>query len=209
MPRATEVKSQYRDHMSWRYYDMVNTQRVLHIDGWIRQDENDVLYFVFRKAKAGHVVLEVIWLRVDYTAEGYVLTPCHPLPKKLMEREIGTPWARKYAPYLNKLHMRYIAPIARLPVAGFSEPPSVRLHYVWSDPSVNNPMEGITNLYGMSSRGQIAPIPAPVREPVMVPQPRPKMDKRARSILRTLDRLLQPDLYAQPVGRSGKPIKYE
>lgn len=181
-PRAATL----RDGIPWRAYDAIVRRTCYHLDAWVMQATDDSLYLVLEARVGGTLLVD----RRTYRLAPDGLTPCEDI-RDGIARHIDSPWARRNAPWLNALHWRYVQPVLRIPREGFKGHTSVKLHYVWSDKACDDPCEGMTNLYaetGRAARDGYMHTGAPIS--VATPDA-PAWDKRERSVLRTLDKLLK------------------
>jgi len=171
-------------------YDRLYGRKVFHIDAWLWQMPDDVLYLVVESRAGGQQVLERTVYRVGQSQGIVPVTDSEP-EREGIARHIDSPWARKYAPWLNSLHWATIQPTLRIPRAGFKGHVSVRLHYVWTDPALDDPMRGLENLYAITGRKE-----RDAGQRIHLPSYGTVIDAPAwsaadRSMLRTLQKLLQ------------------
>lgn len=177
----------HRQNVPWRVYDAINRRNCLHIDAWCVQDRDNTLYFVIEERVGGHDVLSARIWRVDNRKElvrvgegvrntTYALNIC-------IKRHVDSPWAKRNAPWLDAIHREIIQPQLRLPRVGFKAPHSIALHYVWTNPAIDDPMEGLPNYHPLAPAR--SPMPSDDADTAQ------RLPPRERSILRTLDKLLR------------------
>lgn len=192
MSVSREVKTMVlRENLSTFIQDQISPLHCYHFDAWLYQTKNNNLYFVIMGRRGGRrahgsvafqVTREGI-TQVDSAQIGYIATQGE-------ARQIGSPWQRKYAPWLRDIHWP-IHRLARLDRTGhgFKGPPSVKLWYIYQDTRIDDPLEGIENLYAVTGRQSVTAPPGPLTAPVG--RPRSPWSKADRSVLRTLDKLLK------------------
>lgn len=177
-----------RADVPWRVYDAIVRKSCLHVDAWFYQMPDDELYFVLRVARAGHEVLAVSTFHAS--AAGLVpVANIADIERTGMARHIDSAWGRKYAPWANGLHHTQIMPIIHQPVTGYKGHRSIRLHYVWTDAKLDDPMQGIENLYGFTGRQGRDDRYGRTKEGVRAAATSP-WSAADRSMLRTLQKLL-------------------
>lgn len=196
MPDRTRERTAIRRaHVPWSAYDAILRRTCLHIDAWLYQLPDDTLYFVLLASAGGVQDIGT----TTYRAEPGALIPVANIPdieRVGLARQVGSPWARRNAPWLNALHWTHLQPMVREPHSEFKGHRSVLLHYVWSDARVDDPMAGLDNTYVGSGRHEraLARMSDERREAEAARAVRvqdSKLDARERSIMRTLDKLLK------------------
>lgn len=182
---------EHRQHVPWRVYDYINRRTCLHVDGWLIRDDasvgGDGWIFILHMTAGGQQKLNTITFNVD--AFGTVTRVDNPsyIPSRRSEFMLGEP-------ILERVHWQYIVPLVHTRAPGFTPPNSVILHYVWIDPRIVEPTDGIVNYYDSTARAErdakrrIRPLPE--MTPAVTP-PAPRLSARDRSVLRTLDKLLK------------------
>lgn len=178
-----------RKDVPWRVYDVIANRHVLHIDAWFVQDGDDQLYFIIQTRAGGWDVVSSDVFRATPGVLQRVTVPAGELLQRGLLRHVDNPWSRRHAPWANALHWRYIVPQLHIPREGFKRFMSVRLHYVYSNPAVSDPCEGLYNGYGATARA--ARFGDNLRPNVPPPEDAtPRLSARERSIMRTLQKLL-------------------
>lgn len=188
--RTRERAAVYRRHVPWRVYDQIVRRTCLHVDGWLYQMPDDQLYFVFITTRGGTKPLA----HTMYRAEPGALTPVAysaSIHRDGLTRHIDSPWARKHAPWLNRLYWRDIYPTLRQPVEGFKGHRSIVLRFVYTSPALDDPMAGIENLYSVTGRRTRDDAQMLHGAPELATRPRSPWNAAERSMLRTLDKLLK------------------
>lgn len=190
MATHTRVNTtQYRTNVTWRVYAAIVRRTCYHVDAWIIQAADDALYLVMEGRAGG---LQLVTRRVYACAPGS-LTP-YESDVEGVTRHIDSPWARRYAPWLNTLHWELIQPVLRIQREGFKGHVSVKLHYVHSDHAHDDPTEGFTNLYDATPRAARDAARMKVQQHrAAYPAVTSAWNATERSVLRTLDKLIKPN----------------
>lgn len=193
-------RSALRNHVSTRIYNTINRRDCWHLDAWLIQDHNDCLFFVLESRRGGWEVLSRIAIRVH--DDGTTQIQDLQLGGRIdgIQRHLNDPWASRtiHREALERVHWQLIQPSLRREREGFRFPYSVMLHYLWTDPSVTEPFDGIHNLYEATGRAEHHRRMTK-GEPDARPLPGTDTSRREaspfgahdRSILRTLDKLLR------------------
>lgn len=174
----------YRQGVSTYVHDQLYLRKVIHLDAFIWQTPDDNLYLVLETREGGQSLLARAVFRIERDYLANVLETLVP-ERSGIARYINSPWTRRHAPWLAEIHTRYVSPeIARLRAS--APRLSVRLWYVWNDPRIDEPCDGIENLYSVTGYATHAPIvDRPTRNKAST------WNARERSLLRTLDKLLK------------------
>ena len=182
-----------RPNVAWRVYDIIARQSCLHIDAWLFEEGNGALYFVTETRRGGKALIAQRVLRA--TANGLI-----PIERgdqaalnfsAMMPRHINGAWAARNAPWLGTLHRDVLLPGFNAPVDGFTGYRSIALHYVWTDPRVSDPFEGVKNYYSATGYAARHGMPEPVSDPAPVQRQRSPWGRGERSLLRTLDKVIK------------------
>ncbi len=183
-----------RKNVPWRIYDLINRRDCIHFDAWIL-DHDGVLYFRLQKRIGGRVLDGTVMYRAE--PWGVVLVDHTKLDlTQMRERKIGTQWAKANAPWLDKLHRDHIQPMLHEPLPEAKGYRSIRLHYVFHNRFVPDPLDGIRNYYGETKRaamhGRTDPTPVnPWDGREDEAKPRSPWSAKQRAILRTLDKVIK------------------
>lgn len=198
MPTTPRNRLPLRTHVSALIYDRINNRRCLHRDLWLVQDEDDILFIIVEERAAGQELLNRVIYRVVGRAPNLeLLRHVGPEPRNAIQRQINSPWALKqYGNALVQLHDRAIQPALRQRPERMPLPPSVVCWYVWIDPTLSEPTDGVHNYYEGSAREAAGDRRS--KRPRQIdgryigpPADQPKLSARDRSVLRTLDKLLK------------------
>jgi len=185
-----------RANVPQRIYDWINTRKCMHVDAWLYQMPDDMLYFVVIGSVAGRVKNAThrrVWRIDPFGIYPYQFST--DIAARGLPRRLGGPWARKHIPWANAYH-KYIRQAAWEMCAPFVRR-SIVLHYVYTKPKLDDPLEGIENTYATSSRAaRDAVHGTSVRDARRIAAINGTSDKspwtaRERSILRTLDKILR------------------
>lgn len=192
---------QYGNRMPHRQYvngtiqDKIYKKSILHIDAWMYQLKDDNLYLVLETRKAGVELTEALLFRL-HPGEIVPVAWSGDIHATGLTRHCDSPWARKHAPWLRALHDDRIRAEMRMPREGYASL-SVKLHYVYTDRTLDDPLAGISNAYATTGRAirdaalhtpLAALMNASIRPPVRANS---AWTAKERSILRTLDKLLK------------------
>lgn len=194
---AVRNKLPMRSNVPARVYDMINRRDCLHIDAWLYQDGDDTLYFVIRTSGGGQQVLQI----KAWRAQPNTLTPVTynaDVFARMIKRQIDSPWARRYYPWLDQLYKTQIQPWLWEPAQGFRGHRSIALWFVHSDPRVCDPFAGADNTYQDTARAaRDAAMMANPPQPDMTPKPSDGVaivgggyTAQERSIMRSLGKVL-------------------
>lgn len=195
-------KRQYGNNMPHRQgvttylQDLINRKVVHHFDAWLYQMPDDVLYFLIETRAGGEQLLTRNVFRAC-PLQGLVPVRDPGVVENGIKRTIDGPRAKVHWPYCAAIHKRDIAPHMRVVPAGFKLV-STRLHYIYTNRKIDDPMEGIENLYAATARaGRDKVDGISIRDARRIaaingtPAPKSPWTARERSILRTLDKILR------------------
>lgn len=187
----------HRQYVNGTVQDRIYKRTVLHVDAWIYQMRDDQLYLLIEEREAGvSLAGPPNVYRIEPNGALYPVALGGDIHRQGLKRHCDSPWARKYAPWLNRIHREQIQPQLRIPREGYTFI-CVKLHYVYTDTKLCDPMEGIENMYAATGRAiRDASLRTPETDALnatIKPTPRanPAWGKRDRSVLRTLDKLLK------------------
>lgn len=173
--------------------DRIVNGKCFHIDIHLRHFRDGEFYYVFVTSRGGIELIKATCGRVTNDGE-LVAIPYSPDILNALPRYINVPLAKTY-PHVVAAHYSHIKNTVRTVPPGFRAPNSVRLHYVFNDPAIDDPMAGLPNHWLASGRGErwgddrqrpgvaVPPSRASKRKPYTAAD---------RAMLRTLDKLLKP-----------------
>lgn len=189
-----------RQGVSWRTYDLINRRTCLHVDAWVYQDNDDRLYFHVDYSIGGRQIHERATWHIDIAGNTFIPAPTLTVSdiSRMVKRTINHPFMHKHYPMLAAMHDVHMLPRIWADMgAAFKGYRSVALNYIWTNPRINEPMEGILNHYATTRRAE--------RDEGFVQGGPPRWDNsihaqyeramrlppKERSIMRTLDKVLR------------------
>lgn len=218
--KSFKKRPPHRKYITRAVLDKIGGKACVHFDAWLLQrDDNDALFFIVRESLGG-------WSDATRTHAFYL--NCKPMsylgiihnradPWSVgAKRLIDGKWARMddYTEFLDAHHKALLGWIvirfAWWQSIGPYTSKSVKLHYVYTDPKIDDPMAGMYNMYEEIARSEyaerrrkagecpdirlqcsdeLATMLAP--EPARRGRPPSPWTKAQRSMLRTLDKLLK------------------
>jgi len=185
--RTRKTAMPFREGLTTYLQDQICNRVTLHLDVWLYQQPDDQMYFVARAATAGHDVINVMTWRVDRDGL-YAVANIQDIERTGLARHIDGPWARKHAPWLRASFQSHLLPLAQAQLPYGFKRRSVRLWCVYTNRAINDPLEGIDNLYGTT--GRAARDDAFVTEKPEAARTASLWTARERSMLRTLQKIL-------------------